>query len=567
MMKKMMALILAAILVLACVGCAAKETAAEPQRPSETTEKKPETAEKAYYNEAGYPICDEPITLTMMCIAEGNMNLNDRAMIKIMEEKLGIKLEVTGYSDAEAFITQLNLSMTTGELPDIIAPSGKLSRSQLQQYVDDGYVLALNDYADLMPNLNQVFADFPAYEKYLTMSDGNIYGLSKLEINEIGRVDRVWINNTWLENVGMEYPTTVEELYDVLVAFRDQDANGNGDATDEIPFDYVATNYDDDHMLLASFGLNTNDSNYILTDDGSGKVCFGNTSEEYKEFLKFMKRLYDEKLMNQECYVATTDERKEHVANDTAGFFAASAPFAWAGQGNDFDAHFSWLAGLKSACNATATVPMNNVVSDKIRIFANADTKYPEAVARFLDYWYTLEGEIAFQRGWEGQTMDYVYNDILQGDIATLYCPEGFSSTNDYKINEALIVGPFDLCSRTNGTQYRLIIDATDDLLNSDDVVNAYGWAVLVERGLRREGIVREDIFPVLGYTAEEESERTSLYNDLTTYIAAQRAEFITNPAVDIDAEWDAYVAQLEAMGLPRVMEIEQAAYDRYNQN
>lgn len=575
-MKKALALMLALVLLLGCVACTAKtESASEtPAQTSETksdlsaqtNEAKPESSEKkAYYNETGYPICDEPIALTMMCIAEGNMNLNDRIMIGVLEEKLGIKLEITGYSDADDFITQLNLAMTTGDLPDIIAPSGKLSMSQLQQYVDDGYVLALSDYADLMPNLYEVFAEYPAYQKYLTLSDGNIYGLTKLEVNDIGRVDRVFINHNWLENVGMECPTSVDELYDVLCAFRDLDANGNGDPTDEIPFDYVATNYDDDHMLLSAFGLNTNDSNYILTDDGSGKVVFGNTSEQYKDFLKYMKKLYNEGLINSECYVATTDERKEHVANDTAGFFAASAPFAWAGVNVAYDANFFWVGGLTSADNAVATVPMSNIASNKIRIFANADTEYPEAVARFLDYWYTLEGEIAFQRGWEGITMEYTYNETLQGDIADLYCPDGFSSTNDYKVNEALVVGPFDLCSRANGTAYRLIMDASEDVLWSDAALNERGWAVLVERGLRRDGVMEEDIFPALVYTAEEENERTSLYNDLTTYIASQRAEFITNSDVDIDAAWDTYVAQLEAMGLSRAMEIEQAAYDRYN--
>ena len=47
-----------------------------------------------------------------------------------------------------------------------------------------------------------------------------------------------YINTKWLERVGKEMPTTMEEFHDVLVAFRDMDANGNGDATDEIPFDF-----------------------------------------------------------------------------------------------------------------------------------------------------------------------------------------------------------------------------------------------------------------------------------------------------------------------------------------
>ena len=119
----------------------------------------------------------------------------------------------------------------------------------------------------------------------------------------------------------------------------------------------------------------------------------------------------------------------------------------------------------------------------------------------------------------------------------------------------------------TRREQIDAFLKKCDEVMQSEEVLDAYGWAVLIGNGLRQDGIVEEEVFPRLVYTEDESSRRVSLYNDLTTYIAAQRAEFITNPDVDIDASWDEYLAQLDQIGLPELLELEQAAYDRYNGN
>lgn len=52
---------------------------------------------------------------------------------------------------------------------------------------------------------------------------------------------------TGLDKLGLEQPDNVDELYDVLVAFRDQDPNGNGKA-DEVP--YFARDWEEVLRLL-----------------------------------------------------------------------------------------------------------------------------------------------------------------------------------------------------------------------------------------------------------------------------------------------------------------------------
>ena len=51
------------------------------------------------------------------------------------------------------------------------------------------------------------------------------------------------INKKWLDQLGMDIPTTMEEFYEVLCAFRDNDMNGNGDGSDEIPLKISEANW------------------------------------------------------------------------------------------------------------------------------------------------------------------------------------------------------------------------------------------------------------------------------------------------------------------------------------
>ena len=74
--------------------------------------------------------------------------------------------------------------------------------------------------------------------------------------------------------------------------------------------------------------------------------------------------------------------------------------------------------------------------------------------------------------------------------------------------------------------------------------------------------VTKGSVFPTLLYTEEEVAERTSLYTDISLYLETMHAQFITGVA-DIENDWENFLQTLDAMQLPRLLEIEQAAYDR----
>lgn len=189
----------------------------------------------SYYNKEGYPICDETIDVTLAgAMPSGLENWQDVILIKNFAEDLGINITCNFYN-SDDWPTQMTLMVASDELPDIVGQAN-LNALDVNEWGSEGYLLDFNKYRDLTPNMNTYFEQYPEAEAYMTAPDGGIYGLAKISLDETDRYSRTFINGVWLDNLGLEVPKTMDELYDVLTAFKEQDANGNGDATDEIPF-------------------------------------------------------------------------------------------------------------------------------------------------------------------------------------------------------------------------------------------------------------------------------------------------------------------------------------------
>lgn len=218
------AAVLAASMLTACGGAPT----------SGSTQEQTSSAPASYFNPTGERICDETITITMGGRQGPTKDWQNTIMIQGIEEKMGIHIDCQPVAN-DAWETQRTLMFSTDSLPDILTCT-MMSVADVNNYGADGYFLPLNEYLEYMPNLQKLMEENPAYAKYITAPDGNIYGLTRLVPQEqAGRLNRVFINGEWLKNVGMEVPQTVDEFYNVLKAFKEQDANGNGDPNDEIP--------------------------------------------------------------------------------------------------------------------------------------------------------------------------------------------------------------------------------------------------------------------------------------------------------------------------------------------
>lgn len=510
-------------------------------------------------NESGYPIVEEPITLKVAVAGAATNELNDTEMVKYIKEEFNIELDCVPYNGND-WSTEFTLMMAGDNLPDLVlnVSTGIVA---INKYAEDGYFLAINDYLDYAPNLKSLMEKYPEYEKIITSADGNIYGLTQVDENLYNRVNRCFIDQRWLANVNMEMPTTLDELYNVLKAFKEQDANGNGDPNDEIPLSDVTGFNRGLVPILQAFGLPTNDMVGGRCVDDEGKVYFPYITENYKAYLKYMNKLYEEGLLDNNVYVQTSDEYKEKIANETVGMYGAAAPYAYAGKNVEYDANFNSVMGLTSEWCEEGYYVMNSSVTTTVKALISADTKYPEACVRLLDYFCSEEGGLTACVGIEGVTYDLYEKDYAPGiPVQQVRQPEGYSSPEEYRYKKAVISSGFNILQPLEKDQPQVVSQSSEEALYGDQMVKDFGWYVLLERQMRNLKCVEG--MTSLAYTEEESNRKSTISTDIKTYIKQITCQFVMGKA-DIDEYWDTYIQTINQMGIEEWMEIEQTAYDR----
>ena len=69
------------------------------------------------------------------------------------------------------------------------------------------------------PNVLEMFETLPDMRGALTLSDGDIYSLPTGDADVKNQIQsEMWLNQAWMKQLNLKTPTTVDELYDVLVA-------------------------------------------------------------------------------------------------------------------------------------------------------------------------------------------------------------------------------------------------------------------------------------------------------------------------------------------------------------
>lgn len=407
----------------------------------------------------------------------------------------------------------------------------------------------------------------------MTSPEGKIYSPIQVGEDYVSSASRCFMNKNWLANVNMKVPTTIDELYKVLVAFKEKDANGNGDPKDEIPMSMI---FEDggagtfmEADLLTAFGIYTKSAEYLLQADTSGKVSAADASDNYKAYLKFLNKLYKEGLLDAQSFIQTGDQFSAKGTAGTVGYFSYWAPYVFGKHDMAYDNNFVWSGAYTSEWNKTAAWVRSPVAGSTPRYLTNAKTKYPEAIARLYDYFYTDEGALAAIAGYEGISFDWA--DITIEGVTEKYKtynmkkPDGYDTQEAYRVGKVVINSGFGSVSAGATYLYKALYEMPYDKLQTEAVIKGPwgGWAALTMYGACRNPNVKTVTnFPALIYTAAESKQRATLYTDITSYLKTTKAQFITG-ATDIDTGWAAYQNTLKQMGLNDLIAIEQAAYTR----
>ena len=501
-------------------------------------------------------ISEETITLTVAGqYSGGTKDWNSTLQFAEYEKRMGLKFDATVY-DAEQWSSKLTLMLASDSMPDIISYA-KMTAMDVEKYGQEGYFLDFSQYLDIMPNLSRILEEYPDYAAAIKNEDGAIYAFSVLNAQTDSTfMSPIYFNKEWCDNLGLEVPETVEELYDVLVAFRDGDANGNGDPDDEIPLGIASNRHNAEQPILWGFGIYSRRTALHLQVDENGQVILGDITENYKAFLKYMKKLYDEGLINEDAYVITDAEMETKMNEDLIGQWCT-----WARLPGDRAKKWIGLGGYASEeYNSDRVTVLSTQVGSSYMLAANADTEYPEEIARFVDYLFTDEGYLSSKDGYEGVTFDF---NVVNGASVVDHTKYAEGYEGDYRANVAIAPNAFEIYQSPAGTIYDMMDKTDTEGLLEGQCFELAGQNALKEAALRNENMKTVRVYPTLKYTTEELEERSILFTDINNYLTSVKVQFIIGET-DIDTTWESYIAKLNEMGLERLLEIEQAAYDRY---
>ncbi|MBR5010374.1 MAG: extracellular solute-binding protein, partial [Clostridia bacterium] len=246
-----------------------------------------------------YPIWtgDEPYVLKVLVAYNAHVSdWDDNTFTKWVEEKCNVDLQFEFLPEVEPKQKLIIDLDTNEELPDVVIYG--LSVAEAYNYGSKGKFVNLKEFFDegVMVQCDSAVERFPTWNLItnITNSDGSIYAVPKIQASPQNETKyKLWINKTYLDNLGLEMPTTTDELYDMLVAFRDNDANGDGDPNDEIPLLGSPSSWGSNPVkFLTNAFVAEDDRDMWLIKDGHVEASY--TQDEWFDALEYLKKLADE---------------------------------------------------------------------------------------------------------------------------------------------------------------------------------------------------------------------------------------------------------------------------------
>lgn len=218
------------------------------------------------------------------------------AWTKAMSDKYGIEItvlspDVTYYSTV---ITEAIEGTTSGIMDVVLADTVLYLKNK-------NLLLPLEDYL----SANKAWNALPEKMRKMYEYDGHIWAVpSGFELTQPVRAFR----QDWLDNVGLKAPKTLDELYKVLEAFRDNDPDKDGDVTNSIPLSGdKGLGWAKD--ILAAFDVNISSSGLLPYAYNAEKGCYEDAflKPEAVQAFEYLKKMYTENLIDKEIFAETAN--------------------------------------------------------------------------------------------------------------------------------------------------------------------------------------------------------------------------------------------------------------------
>jgi len=558
-MKKLLSLMLVLIMVLSLfAGCGKTEAPAQTEEPAKTEEtkkeepkkeeeKKEEAAAPSWQEEHPTWLCEEKTTLKVYTYDGVNATYlppsNDLWFWQQLEEytNVHIEWEIVPYVD---YGTLVQTKMAAGgNMPDILNVD---TAANAMSFGQNGLLLDMAPYWDeCFPNAQAYFEanNFP-FKANITLTEaGEIFGIPTLTPVRTRNPRILLFNQDWMDRLGLENPSTIDELTEVLRAMKAAgDMNGNGEA-DEI----VLTSASLDTIMAATnaaFGKDIyTGANYATGEDGVVYPVY--TADNQKAQLEWLAMLYEEGILDPEICVMTADLQSQKIAADQVGVVAYYASFV---------VNFSKLTSIGQADPSAAVynvgLPMTSEFTDAPYMITDAsysnftavttDCENPELACKWIDTLYTDPVVMDWRRlGPEG-----ICWEIKDGEMVLCYNEDGTTvSVNTYG------AGQLALCwiHPEENWSYKF----------------TRPWFLEAYKPFEEVEWKDPSVPKLPGKTDFEKELYDTYYTDVNDGWKEYRDKFVTGE-LDIETDWDTYVETMDALGMNELTACYQSTYDRF---
>jgi len=558
MKKKLISMLLCVSMVATLLaGCGGSSESASSDSAAATDSKASEASDAKSDSASG-----EKTKLTaLFCAHPLTQDVDDMEWVSEMAEEAGVEIE---WEIIRAdWDTVKATRFAAGDVPDLL----------FNATIDSDYItynglfldLAPMFSEELTPNIMAMFEEEPDTKALATTMEGKIFALPKFQGKWPATNTVMFINQEWLNAVGKEVPTTFSELKDVLMAFKEQDANGNGDPNDEIPLDYNAgTNnawFNSAYSLtnlMGGMGIQLTDwgTDAYFAEDEQIK-CYA-VDERYKLFMKYLADLYANGLINESAITNDYSAFQSLSRGNEAGEPIVGCVFGWEETdkfGPELYSQYVPVPALDYDIDCAAgtydTRWRNDFTGLNLssnRVCVSANCKNPEAALKFIDRFYDATHSVESLFGGVTDGCIEVTGDLSYKVLDPL---DPNTDPGTWKWTSTFAdFGPMYV--RRNCT-----IEMAQDMTFALKERETYD-AVIAKA-------TKADTYPqmFMKYSEADQNTLAMTQANINSVIDNQWSLWLTGEQ-DIDSTWDAYVESVYAMGLQDVLDIRQAAFDTY---
>ncbi len=555
---RLLCILLATLMLVSCLACAktdenieAPEDAASPSAPAEEqspVEQEPEAEPQTPEDVGFYPVVDEVIDLTVFQGVAGFLvtsfgssdDWNELGAYKRAEEVTNVHI-TWNFINQDNYSEKLNVMFASEEYSDFIQAAESYYSGGRDALVEDGvcYDLApmLHDYA---PDFCERIADNPDLKEYMRQITSDSGVITSIWTVAEAVTNGLVIRKDWVDKLGMELPTTIDELHDVLTAFK-------VDLGIKHPMLMLSTFSYNNAIFSNSFDViatrKTGDIAWQVDDDGI--VTASILKPEFKEYLMLLNAWYEEGLIDDETLnISNIGKFDDYILAGEVGFLGSNTNVlgaSFAEQSIDPEYNMYPLADLKYNSDTTHLGPVEYTLDNNCGWAITTQCKYPEAALSYINWFFTEEGHNYANFGLENEVFTYDENGNRQ-------------------LTELITNNPDGMTQSIAMTYYRVgsvpcLVVTESSLMQSTS--EAYSAALEIWPSNRDNSH---------GYYGDLNAGEADIYSsssgDISTCIDENISMFVIGE-VSFD-EYDDFIAKLYDLGIEALIEVKQAAYDRY---